>query len=72
MNYNEILCQAVDNIVTNRLKDISFDKTIVCDIIDDKDSANGRYVVTDGSIKFDAYSELTKYRNGTSVYVTIP
>lgn len=72
MNYNEILCQAIDNIVTNRLKDIAFDKTIICEIIDDKDSNNGKYIVTDGSIKFDAYSEATKYRNGTSVYVTIP
>jgi len=34
VDYAEILCEAVDGILTKRLEEISFDTTIVCSITD--------------------------------------
>ena len=71
-DYGEIFCQAVDTIVGEKLKGISFDQTIVCSIQDDSKRAEGIYTVSDGSIRFDAYSDNTGYRTGNEVYVSIP
>ena len=71
-DYNEILCQAIDTIVTHRLKEVVYDKTIICEIVNDTDKDIGHYIVTDGTIKFDAYSESTRYKNKDQVYVIIP
>lgn len=71
-DYAEILCQAVDEIVTKKLEGISFDKTINCTIIDDKKASEGQYKVTDGSAKFYAYSASTDYKENDAVYVTVP
>ena len=59
-NYNDILCQAIDTIVQQRISNLSFDQTIICTIVDDTDAKNGHYVVTDKSVRFDAYSENTE------------
>lgn len=64
-NIGEIICVAVDTIVSERLKGISFDTTIVCTVEDATNKKDGKYIVSDGSIKFEAYSENTTYRNGT-------
>lgn len=72
IDYNEILLEAIDTIVLQRISEVNFDKTIVCTITDDTDRANGHYVVTDGSIKFDAYAENTYYMINDKVYVQIP
>lgn len=71
-DYADILCQAVDEIVTKKLEGISFDKTINCTIIDDKKAKDGQYKVTDGSTKFYAYSASTDYKENDAVYVTVP
>ena len=71
-NYNDILCQAIDTIVQQRISNLSFDQTIICTIVDDTDAKNGHYVVTDKSVRFDAYSENTEYVTDDDVYVTIP
>lgn len=71
-DYNEILCEAIDVIVKNRLSAVSFDKSIVCTIVDDSEKTKGHYIVTDGTIKFDAYTESEKYKINDQVYVTIP
>ena len=70
-NYGEVLCEAVDTIIKERLNGISFDKTILCTIIDDSDRNNGRYIVSEnGSLtKFEAYSENIKLRENDNVYV---
>ena len=68
-DYADILCQAVDEIVTKKLEGISFDKTINCTIIDDKKAKDGQYKVTDGSAKFYAYSASTDYKENDAVYV---
>ena len=72
MDYNEILCQAVDTIIAQRISEISFDRTIACTITDDTNKSSGEYTVTDGSITFEAYCDSDKYRNNQRVYVQIP
>jgi hypothetical protein len=34
MNYSEIVCEAVDTIIAERLKALSYDKTVICTILD--------------------------------------
>ena len=71
-DYNEIICQAIDTIVQQRIAEIRFDETIICTIIENKEKNFGKYRVQYGSMTFDAYSENTKYELNTSVYVLIP
>lgn len=70
--YNEILCQAIDTIVKERLAQIKFDETISCVIVDNTERKKGKYRVQYGSITFDAYGENTTYDINTTVYVLIP
>lgn len=71
-DYGEIFCQAVDNIVKERLSGIHFDQTIVGTIVDDKDKAQGKYTISYNQTKFEAYSSTTNYTKNTEVYVQIP
>ena len=71
-NYGEIICTAIDEIVTNRLQGLSYDITKLCTIVDDSSRNKGKYVVSDGSVRFEAYSTATDYANGNKVLVTIP
>lgn len=71
-DYAEIICQAVDEIVSKKIEGIKFDKTINCIIVDDKEAQQGRYKVSDGSAKFYAYSSTTDYKIDDAVYVTVP
>ena len=67
----EQLFQSVDIILTQRLQDVHFDKTIICTIVDDSDKKNGCYVVSDGTIKFNAYVSDATYRKDDQVRVSI-
>lgn len=71
-DYAEIICQAVDEIVSKKIEGIKFDKTINCIIVDNKEAQQGRYKVSDGSAKFYAYSSTTDYKIDDAVYVTVP
>lgn len=71
-NITEDIFQAIDIITSERLKQLSYDVTKKCTIVAIDDKTNGHYIVTDGSIKFDAYSDSTKYRVDDIVRVTIP
>jgi hypothetical protein len=55
------LLGAIDTVVGKRLGQLSYDKTIICTIIDDSNAKNGEYRVTDGSVKFLAKCENTSY-----------
>ena len=68
-DYSEILCQAVDTIVKQRLEGISFDQTILCTVIDDSLREQGIYTVTNngGTTKFNAVSSITTYRKNNNV-----
>ena len=72
MDYNEIICQAIDTIVQQRLSSISFNRTISCIITDDSQRTKGKYRVQYGSMSFYAYSENLTYNNNETVHVLIP
>lgn len=73
-NYSEQIFQSIDTIISQRLNEVSFDKTEICEIVSqDKDNVN-KYWVSNGSLKYEAYSidENRKYLANQKVYVTIP
>ena len=63
--------QSIDIILTQRLSNLAYDTTIIATIIDDKDKARGHYVVSDGTIKFDAYTNDIGYKIDDQVRVAI-
>ena len=70
---SEQLFQAIDAIVTERLRILSYDKTVIARIIDNTNAIYGKYkVTTDDNITFYAYSEDTTYTASERVYVRIP
>ena len=71
-DYGEILCTAIDEIVSTRLQGLKYDITKQCTIKDDSRAHQGRYVVSDGGSRFEAFSLDTSFKNGNSVLVTIP
>lgn len=72
VNYGEILCTAVDEIVTARLQGLSYDITKLCTIVDDSQSYQGKYVVSDGTARYEAYTTDNSLQKGNNVLVTIP
>ena len=72
VDYADIICQAVDEIVSKRLESINYDNTITCSVVDASKAKTGTYTVTDGSTNFTAYSVSTEYKVNDVVYVTIP
>jgi hypothetical protein len=71
-NMSENLFQAIDIVASKKLEGLKYDKTLLCEVIDSTDAKLGQYRVTDGTSTFLAYSDNTSYKNGMSVYVTIP
>lgn len=72
MDYAENICVAIDQIVTAKLQDLSYDVTKLCQIVDNSEKDKGKYIVQEGTSKFEAYSTDTSLRVGSSVLVTIP
>ena len=72
-NYSEQIFQSVDTIISQRLNEVSFDKTEICEIISIDKKTVGKYLVSNGSLKYEAYSddENREYKVGTKVYVRI-
>ena len=71
-NYSDILCQAIEIVTSSIVGSISYDKTIECTVVDDSNRKNGEYIVSNSASKFEAYSNITAYRSGDVVYVSIP
>ena len=71
-DYVEELLQSVDTIVSARLGDLAYDRTIVCTIVDASEREYGKYTVTDGSTTFEAYSDNDKYSENMQVQVVVP
>ena len=71
-DYGELFCQAVDEIVKQRLDAIKYDETILATIVDISKSDDGVYQVSDGSTRFEAHSSNTTYKVNDQVYVQIP
>ena len=71
-DYSEIFCTAVDEIVSKRLENLEYDITKTCTVIDDSNKKTGKYRVSSGAAKFDAYAVSGEYTTGEAVLVTIP
>ena len=74
-NFDQLLNNlfgATDKIIAQRMKNLEYDKTIIATIEDASNRDKGEYIVTDGSSRFKAFSENTKYNNGNTVYISIP
>lgn len=73
MDYGDIFCNAVKNIVQGEISNLGYDISKECTVADIIDKAYGRYLVTDGSIKFEAIAaEGAYYEIGDRVVITIP
>lgn len=68
----EQICLAVDQIVSQRLKSINYDTTIIATIIDNSNAKDNRYVCSTGEAQFVAFSKDTTFKINESVQVTIP
>lgn len=68
----EQICQAIDSIVGERLKSIKYDTTIIATIENNKDAKDYKYICSNGSTEFVAFSKDTTYKVGETVQVTIP
>lgn len=62
---------SIDVIVKQRLSESSYDTTIIATITDDSDKERGHYIVSDGTITFDAYVNDTNYKIGDQVRVSV-
>jgi hypothetical protein len=74
-SFNELLNNifgATDKIISERIKNLAYDKTITATIVDASNRAKGEYTCSDGSTTFFAYSENTNYTENLTVYVNIP
>jgi len=63
-DYIDSIFDGVSILIDKKLENIAYDTTIVCTITDNTDKKNGKYRVTDGSVSFIAYSDVSTYRNG--------
>ena len=68
----EQICQAIDSIVGERLKSINYDTTIIATIENNKEAKDCKYICSNGSTEFVAFSKDTTYKVGETVQVTIP
>jgi hypothetical protein len=70
MSLTDKIIQATDTIVSQRLGEVSFDRTVVCTVVEKKGST---YWVDNGSIRFYADAlDGKQYSPNQKVYVTVP
>ena len=73
-DYIDQFLQAMDLITNERIRNADYDKTIVCNIVSNKDAKNGVYIVSDGASKFEAqyndHGDILK--EGQAVNVLVP
>ncbi len=68
----ENAASALAQLIQTKLETVGYDKTLVYTITDDSNKEKGYYQVSDGDIKFDAYTDDTSYKKDNQVYVMIP
>ena len=72
-NYSENIFQSIDTIISQKLNEVSFDRTIVGTIIKKYEDSNTKYLVSSNGLKFDAYAQDDKeYLEQIDVYILIP
>ena len=73
-DYIDQFLQAMDLITNERIHNARYDKTIVCNIVSNKNAKNGVYIVSDGASKFEAqyndHGDILK--EGQAVNVLVP
>lgn len=71
INYSEALFESIDQIITERLKEVQYDRTIVCKVIEAKEH---EYKVQSENLILTAYSadSAKSYKVSDMVYVLIP
>ena len=71
-DYAEILLKSIDEVVSKRIEGVSYDITDTVTIIDDSESEKGKYLISNGSATYYAYSTDTSYKKDDVVYMTVP
>ncbi len=71
-NLGEVICEAVDTIVSKRLEGLQYNITKFCTIIDTTNSRLGKYVVQEEALQYEAYSADTNLKVDDYVVVLIP
>ena len=73
LDYGEVFCTAVQNIIKGEVSKLEFDISRECTIIAINDKAYGKYQVSDGSMSFEAIATKgVYYEVGDRVIVTVP
>ena len=77
-DYAEAILRAAEIVAGKCLNEIAYDVTEICTVVDESDSKNGKYIVTNGAIKYDAYvstsngaTEIPQYKKDDMVRVSI-
>ena len=69
-DYTENLFRSIDTIIAERVKHLSYDKTEIVEIIDDRNAANGIYKISpNGQFEEIIYSDNPTYKIGDKVYL---
>lgn len=73
-NYSEQIFQSIDTIISQRLNEVKFDRTITCEVIAGVKDYPNKYWVSDGATKFQACvaDSSRTYTADQKVYVLIP
>ena len=72
-NLQDVVLEAVDTIVSNRIEQMATDKTVTATVAGCTNSLTGEYLVSYNGGKLKAYAqEGNTYTQGQSVYVLIP
>lgn len=73
-NYSEQIFQSIDTIISQRLNEVKFDRTITCEVITGVKDYPNKYWVSDGATKFQACvaDSSRTYTEKQKVYVLIP
>ena len=73
-NYSEQIFQSIDTIISQRLNEVKFDRTITCEIIAGVKDYPNKYWISDGATKFQACvaDSSRTYTADQKVYVLIP
>lgn len=73
-NYSEQIFQSIDTIISQRLNEVKFDRTITCEVIAGVKNYPNKYWVSDGATKFQACvaDSSRTYTEKQKVYVLIP
>lgn len=68
----DALNEAMEIHAQNAIKNLSFNKTELAEVVDITRRNEGWYIVWNGSTRYMAFSENTSYKMGMKVYVNIP